>query len=52
MTKHLYYSLWPSNTKNKTTLFSETLKVGEEKEVVICTVCPGVEKITFRHAKF
>ena len=33
MTKQLYLGLWASNKKNKTTLFTETLKVEENKVV-------------------
>ena len=35
MTNELYLSLWASNKKNKTTLFPETLKVEENKVVLI-----------------
>ena len=34
MTKQLYLGLWASNKKNKTTLFTETFKVGENKVVL------------------
>ena len=34
MTKQLYLGLWASNPKNKTTLFSETFKVRENKVVL------------------
>ena len=34
MTNQLYLGLWASNKKNKTTLFSETLKVEENKVVL------------------
>ena len=35
MTNQLYLGLWASNQKNKTTLFSETLKVEENKVPLI-----------------
>ncbi len=35
MTNQLYLGLWASNQKNKTTLFPETLKVEENKVVLL-----------------
>ena len=39
MTNQLYLGLWASNQKNKTTLFSETLKV-EGKQAVFLLKAP------------